>query len=131
MPNKRSRRQKTKKYICPYCEERLWRLGNSKHYLFYKDALEIRSNTGISLNKAKLLLLQNSTFLDKSKWIEAFCCSKHGMMWLKVFIEGDGYKYSLAQEKDWLQTNRTLDPRVSNPSVSEYTLRMSRKLRYQ
>lgn len=131
MPNKRNNRQKTKRYFCPYCETRLWRLGNTKHYLFYTNALEIRNNTGISSKKAKLLSLQNSTYLDKNKWIEAFCCSEHGLMWLKISLEGDGYKYNLAQEKDWLQTNKTIDPRISNPSVSEYTLRMSRKPKYR
>ena len=131
MPNKRSRRQKTRKYFCPYCEERLWRLGNAKYFLYYKNASEIRSNTDISMKKAKLLMLQNSTYLDKNKWIEAFCCFNHGMMWFKVSVQGDTYEYSLAQEKDWLQTNGTLDPRISNPSVSEFTLRMSRSPRYQ
>ena len=127
MPNKRSKRKKTRKYFCPFCEQRLWRLGGSKHNLFYKDAAEIRKNTKLSSKKAKLLSLQSSTYLDTNKWIEAFCCPSHGMMWLLISIEGDSYKYRLVKERDWLQTDRTIDPRVSNPSVGEFTLRMSRK----
>lgn len=126
MPNKRSRRNKTKKYFCPFCEQRLWRLGKSKHNLFYRNAAEIRANTGMTMKKAKLLSIQSSTYLDTKKWIEAFCCSSHGMMWLLISVTEDNYEYRLAQEEDWLQTDKTLDPRVSNPSVSEFTLRMSR-----
>lgn len=128
MPNKRSKRNKTRKYSCPFCEQRLWRLGKSKHNLFYKSAEEIRANTGMTMKKAKLLSIQSSTYLDSNKWIEAFCCPSHGMMWLLISVIKDSYEYRLAEEKDWLQTDKTLDPRVSNPSVSEFTLRMSRKL---
>ena len=129
MPNKRSKRKKTRKYFCPYCEQRLWRLGHSKHHLYYKDAEEIKRNTGMPLKKAKLLSLQNATYLDANRWIEAFCCPSHGMVWLLVSVKDDSFEYRLAVGNDWLQTNKTIDPRLSNPSVSEFTLRMSRKLR--
>ena len=127
MPNKRSGR-KTKKYFCPFCEQRLWRLGTSKHHLFYKDVTETKRNTGISSAKARLLLLQNSIYLDTKKWIEGFFCSNHGTLWLLISLQEKDCDYRLATEKDWLQTNKTIDPRMSNPSVSEFTLRMSRKL---
>lgn len=103
-------------------------MGKTKHNLFYKDAKEIRENTGIPPKKAKLLSLQNSTYLDPKKWIEAFCCPSHGMLWLLISLKEDSYEYRLARERDWLQTDGTIDPTVSNPSVSEFTLRMSRKL---
>lgn len=131
MSNKGSKRKQTRKYFCPYREERLWRLGSTRHYLYYVNPVEIRRNTGISLKKAKLLSLQSTTYLDKSKWIELFYCSNHDLMWFKVSTDGDKYDYNLAKEKDWLQTNRTLDPRISNSSVSEFTLRMSRSPRSQ
>ena len=110
MPNKRSIRKKTKQYFCPFCEKRLWRLGDSKYYLFYKNATEIKQNTGISSKKAALLAHQNSTYLDTKKWIEAFCCPDHGMLWLLISLQEKDYEYRLAKEKDWLQTNKTLDP---------------------
>ncbi|MGD1918961.1 MAG: hypothetical protein ACFCAD_08735 [Pleurocapsa sp.] len=128
MPNKRSGRN-TKKFFCPYCETRLWRLGTTKYHLFYKDAIEIRKHTGISSKKSKLLANQNSTYLDSNKWIEGFCCPHHGSQWLLLSVKGKNYEYRLAKEKDWLQTEKTLDQRVSNPSVGEFTLKMSRKLR--
>ena len=128
MPNKRSKRKKTRTYFCPYCEQRLWRLGKSKHNLFYSNSAEIRANTGLTPKKAKLLSLQSTTYLDVNKWIEAFCCPSHGMMWLFISVKDNNYEYRLAKEQDWLKTDKTIDPRVSNPSVSEFTLRMSRKL---
>ena len=129
MSNKRSRRNKTLKFYCPICTERLWRIGTQKYRLFYKDAAEIRNNTGISAKNAKLLAMQNTTYLDVNKWIEGFCCPTDGNLWLLVSLKEKKHEYRIANEKDWLQTNSTIDPRVSNPSVSEFTLRMSRKLR--
>jgi hypothetical protein len=126
MPNKRSGR-KTKKYFCPVCEQRLWRLGTTKYHLFYRNAAEIKQNTGISSTKAKLLAVKNKTYLDTKKWIEGFFCPTHGNLWLLISLQEKEYKYRLATEKDWLQTDKTIDTRIPNPSVSEFTLRMSRK----
>ena len=127
MSNKRSRRKKTVHFHCPSCQQRLWRSGSIKHYIYYKDANQIKANTGITQKKAKFLINKNSTYLDNKKWIESFFCPEHGVFWLLVKKTENGYDYRLAEEKDWLQTNKTLDPRLSNPSVSEFTLRMSRK----
>ena len=129
MPNKRSSRRYTKRFFCPYCQQRLWRSGNSKHYLYYENAEEIRKNTGITLKKAKLLSLQSATYLDRNKWIESFCCSSHGMMWLSISVKDKNYEYRLANANDWLRTDKTVDPKIANPSVSEFTLRMSRRPR--
>ncbi|WP_036477612.1 hypothetical protein [Myxosarcina sp. GI1] len=128
MPNKRSKRKKTEKFFCPYCEDRLWRLGSSKYYLFYENAREIRQQMGISAKKATFLASHHTTYLDTTKWIESFCCSAHGMLWLLIISQKDVWQYRLAMEKDWLQTSKTVDPRRPNPSVSEFSLRMSRNL---
>lgn len=128
MPNKRSRRSNVKQFFCPFCEQRLWRTGTEKYYIFYRNAAEIKKNTGISSKKSKLLAAQTSTYLDTKKWIEGFCCSNDGVLWLLISSEKDSYKYQLAKEEDWSQTDKTSDPRKFNPSVSEFTLRMSRKL---
>ena len=73
-----------------------------------------------------MLSLQSTTYLDRNKWIESFCCSDHGMMWLLVFVKDKNYEYRLAKATDWLRTDKTVDPRITNPSVSEFTIRMSR-----
>lgn len=127
MPNQRSSR-KVKKFLCPFCQSRLWRNGSSKHYIFYDNAADIQKNTGISAKKAKLLHKQNTTYLDTHKWIESFYCSEHGQLWLLISLESQDYQYGLAQPNDWLHTNKTIDPTNPNPSVSEFSLKMSRKL---
>ena len=129
MANKRSARRKVKKFLCPFCQKRLWRQGTEKYRIFYQNADEIRKNTGIPAKKAKLLANQSSTYLDMNKWVEAFCCSDHGLLWLYITQTNKNIEYRLAKEEDWSRTDKTIDPRLSNPSVSEFTLRMSRKLR--
>lgn len=130
MPNKRSKRKKIKKFYCPYCNLRLWRIGNSKYYKYYQNAAQIKQNTGLSAKKSAFLANQYTTYLDKNRWIEAFCCEKHGMMWLLISASEEGNcEYRIAREKDWLQTDKTPDPNNPNPSVSEFSQRMSRKPR--
>ncbi len=127
MPNKRSRRGKEKVFNCPTCEKRLWRLGTTKYYLFYRSPAEINKNKGISTKKAKFLIGQNSTYLDTSKWVEGFHCSDHGNIWLTISVENSEYNYDIAKEADWLMTSKTQAPGLSNPSVSEFSLKMSRR----
>ena len=130
MANKRSKRRKVKKFYCPYCNSRLWRNGKVKYYLFYRNAAQIRQNKGFSAKKAAFLASQYTTYLDRDRWIEALCCEEHGMMWLLISTSEEGdYEYRVAREKDWLQTDKTSDPNNLNPSVSEFTQRMSRKPR--
>ena len=66
MPNKRSYR-KTEKFFCSFCEQELWIAGGLKHFIFYINAAEIEKNTGITAKKAKLLAIQNNTYVDTSK----------------------------------------------------------------
>ena len=107
---------------------RLWRLGSQKHHIFYSSAAEIRKNMKISSKKAKLLGTQNTSCLDSNRWIENFYCSNHGRLWLLIDSYSKEFQYRLAEERDWLRSDKTIDPTRRNPSVSEFTLKMSRKL---
>ncbi|MDJ0897306.1 MAG: hypothetical protein QNJ55_00730 [Xenococcus sp. MO_188.B8] len=131
MPNKRSKRKVVKRFYCPFCEQRLWRTGTSKYYLYYSGVGEIKENTNLSSKKAKLLANTRTTYIDNNKWIEGFFCSEHGALWLLVSVQEKVYEYKLAKQKDWLKTGKTLDPENFNPSVSEFTRRMSRKPQYK
>lgn len=126
MPNKRSRKRK---FYCPYCQTQLWRMGSPKHYLFYQEVSEIQENLNITRKKASLLMNQNrNTYLDKSSWIEDFCCEQHGKIWLKISQKVDHpLKVTLATEEDWQKTTGTINPNIPNPSVSEFTYSMSRR----
>ncbi len=132
MSNQRAKRRQVKHFFCPFCETRLWRSGKCRYYIFYRNAKQIRQNLKISAKKASLLANQSSTYLDKNAWIEEFFCSTHGAMWL--YISRNQQKlitYRLATREDWLQTNRTPDPTNPNPSISEFSYRISRKSYYR
>jgi hypothetical protein len=127
MPGKRSNRNKIHNFLCPSCQCRLWRLGNTKHHLFYTGANEIKQNLQISSKKAGMLSVQGD-YVDPSKWIEEFFCQSHGKMWLLVSKNTNDCLVSrLATPADWQRSTGTRQPELSNPTVSEYTQRMSRR----
>ena len=127
MPNKRKRRNQALKITCPFCENRLWRLGGQKHFLFYKDKNERKKELGITNKKASLLAAKASAFLDYNSWIEGFFCENDGTIWMHIAKKSDGKITSaLADENNWARTTGTIDPDHPNPSVSEYSSHMSR-----
>lgn len=128
MPNKRSRRR-VQHFFCPNCQQRLWRTGKSKYHLHYQNVSEIKQNLNTTRKKATFLAHQNSVYVDRDRWIEEFFCSEHGIVWLLISRQTDGnYSYRAAKERDWQKTGRTLEPRTANPSISEYSHRMSRSI---
>jgi hypothetical protein len=49
-------------------------------------------------------------------------------MWLLITRQSDGkLTATIPEEQDWQKTNKTFDPNRPNPSVSEFTYRMSRQ----
>ncbi|MGF1542070.1 MAG: hypothetical protein ACFCU5_16765 [Pleurocapsa sp.] len=132
MPNKRSRRGKVHHFPCPYCQQRLWRVGADKYYLFYQDIADIRENLQLTKKKASLLQGQYPVFVDKNRWIEEFFCPEDGKLWLLISRQADGsLTQTLATEKDWQKTSKTINPHTLNPSISEYSYRMSRSSQSQ
>jgi hypothetical protein len=130
MPGKRSRKNKKPEFNCPYCQTKLWRIGSTKHYLYYQELSEVQKNLNISRKKASLLIAQNNTYLDQSTWIENFVCEEHGTMWLKISRRLEQpIEISLASDNDWQKSTGTINPNFPNPSVSEYSYSMSRKPR--
>ena len=131
MPNKRSGRQ-THKFFCPYCQQRLWRKGSDKYYLHYQNTAEIQKNLNITRKKATFISSQKPVYVDRNRWIEEFFCNKHSTVWLLISRQQNGKLNSvLADEKDWRKTGKTIDPTNLNPSIGEYSYRMSRSSRSQ
>jgi hypothetical protein len=126
MPAKRSKRN-VQRFYCPYCDRRLWRLGSPKHFLFYLEPSEIQQNVNMS-RKSAVFLANKGAYVDSNSWIEEFLCGDHGKLWLKVKRKSDGtFVTTLAKSNDWQHTTRTILPDAPNPSVSEFTYRMSRQ----
>lgn len=126
MANKRKSRQ-TPKFNCPHCQQRLWRLGSLKYHLFYQELSEIRKHLGLTRKNASFWAAQNKGYIDNNCWLEEFFCEEDGKMWLRVSQKADGTLVSCpATRNDWNRTFYTIDPDCPNPSVSEFTYRMSR-----
>ena len=127
MPGKRSKHKNIQRFYCPYCECRLWRLGSPKHYLFYLGASEIKKNVDMSRQSAELLASKGA-YVNSNAWIEEFFCGEHGKLWMKVTRKaGSIIVATLATREDWPQTTGTILPNTPNPSVSEFSYRMSRQ----
>jgi hypothetical protein len=78
--------------------------------------------------KSAEFLATKGAYIDNSSWIEEFFCGEHGKLWMKVTKKaGSIIVATLATSKDWPQTTRTILPDTPNPSVSEFTYRMSRQ----
>ena len=131
MPNKRSRRKKTQNFHCPYCSRRLWRTGNKKYYLFYQGISEIKNYLNISRKRAMCLACQNNTYVDRDRWVEEFFCEKHYQLWMVLSRDDKGrISARLASDNDWRRTTGTINPDLPNPSVSQFSYRMSRRAGY-
>lgn len=128
MSNKRGSRQRTQKFYCPECEERLWRMGYPKCHLFCQGISEIQEGFNLTRKKASFLATQQQTPVNPNSWLEEFFCQKHGKFWMRVSKLDDGSLIACqATTKDWERTTRTINPNLPNPSVGEYTYRHSRR----
>ncbi len=127
MAGKRSNR-KTPKFYCPHCQKQLWRLGSTKHFLFFEGPQEIREHFKLSRKLSSFLVAQNPVQIDNEEWIEEFFCELHGNMWLHIKKENDGTLQSLgiASRSIWKRSVKTYDPDLPNTSVGEYSYKMSR-----
>jgi len=127
MPNKRRNRGKTPYFPCPFCEQRLWRLGGEKHFVYYETAKEISINRGLT-HKKSVLVANQGVYVDKQSWLEEFLCGEHGRLWLLVQLTDDReMKVKVAEDHDWKRTVGTINPNIPNASVGEFTYRMSRQ----
>ena len=127
MPGKRSKHKNVQRFYCPYCERRLWRLGSPKHYIYYLGASQIQKNVDMPRKSAELLAAKG-VYTDTNCWIEDFFCGDHGKLWMKVTrAPGNVIVAALATSNDWSQSTHTILPDTPNPSVSEFTYRMSRQ----
>ena len=108
MSGKRSSRSKVQKFYCPYCEERLWRQGGTKHYIFYAGISQINRYSKRSPRQLGILPVKNAC-IDYKKWLEKFFCRSHGKVWLLVSKrEHNNLTTRLAVLSDWQCLTGTL-----------------------
>jgi hypothetical protein len=61
----------TQKFYCPFCQQRLWRLGSPKYYLLSQ-----------SSHSSKLSASQTIAHANSERWLEEFFCEEHGNLWM-------------------------------------------------
>jgi hypothetical protein len=89
---------------------------------------EIQEQFRLSRKNAGFLAQQSSVHLIRNTWLEEFFCAVDGKVWLLLTKAEDGTIASTpAKEQHWQRSTRTIDPNKPNPSVSEFSYRMSRK----
>jgi hypothetical protein len=127
MPGKRSNRKKVEQFFCPYCEKRLWRLGGSKHHLFLASVSDTQHDLQTP-SKLPRKRLEKNACLDPNQWIEAFFCGQHSRLWMLVCrTTYDRLTAVLASKTDWQRSTGTPSMDFTNPSASEFSIRMSRR----
>jgi hypothetical protein len=95
--------------------------------LFYREVSEIKQNLNISSKNAGFLAAKGA-YIDTNCWIEEFFCGEHGKMWMLVSKQADGTLVAVPpRSNDWNRTTGTINPDNPNPSVSEFSYRMSRR----
>jgi competence CoiA-like predicted nuclease len=127
MPGKRSSRKKVQRFFCPYCQERLWRLGGSKHHLLLPSTKNTQQNlhrNSQRLGKAS----EKTTDIDPNQWIEEFFCNEHSKVWMLVSrATHDHLTAALATQTDWQRAAVTSPIHSSHGSASKFTIRASRR----
>ncbi len=129
MPRKRSRfKTSTLLVTCPHqgCCQPLRRLNSVRHHVFAEGVEEIMASGQYTRKKA-IFTAQLGQVVNRRFWLEEFFCYNHGRLWLAVHRSPEGkHTVSLPATRLWQRTTGTIDPDHPNPSVSEYTRRMSR-----
>lgn len=128
MPGKRKGRKDVQKFYCIYCQQRLWRIGSEKYHTFCMGKEEIQREMEVSSKAASFLAAQKQAYVESNVWLEEFFCREHGKIWLRLKKTKERtFEIRLATHEDWQRTSRTPNPDTPNPSVSEFTYRMSRR----
>jgi hypothetical protein len=67
----------TQKFYCPFCQQRLWRLGSQKYYLISQGKAESQSS-----HPSKFTASQKIVNAARDCWLEEFYCEEHGKLWM-------------------------------------------------
>lgn len=76
--------EKSQKFYCPFCQQRLWRLGSQKQSLPISTKTAIATNFHQTETKVNFLDSQTTIYLDRASWREEFFCEAHGKMWVVI-----------------------------------------------
>jgi hypothetical protein len=83
--------ERSQKFYCPICQQRLWRLGSQKQYLLTATKTAIATNSHQRETKVYFFNAQSIVDLDRASWREEFFCEAHGKIWMELSssVRGD------------------------------------------
>jgi hypothetical protein len=83
MPNKKQKGSRpTQKFNCPWCGQRLWRLGSPKYQPITQVRFEPPHLTAYDRASGLAVGAHDAGQLDS--WREEFFCEAHGQMWMEL-----------------------------------------------
>lgn len=85
MSRPRKEKKTTEKFHCPFCQQRLWRLGSPKYYLLSQSRAESQCSC-----PSKLSASQTIVNVNPDCWLEEFFCEEHGNLWMLLSKTSDG-----------------------------------------
>ncbi|MGI0484490.1 hypothetical protein ACN4EK_03575 [Pantanalinema rosaneae CENA516] len=128
---RRKRNRKRSKRRGIYCPIHACYLDSvSPKYPLFADQPGQLQQRGISRKNAQLLIADQTAVPLQGEWLEAFWCeSCQRTKWYRVRKLESSYDVSLAPPELWRSVSGVIDP-YGNPSVSEFTRRQARMLKY-
>ncbi len=124
---RRRGRSRRRRLFCPvHPEQRVYGQG-PRYFLHLLSADELRQR-GMTDKKARLVIQAHPVLVLPNEWLEELFCSACGQShWCHV-VRQDPATYTVhwAPRELWQQVAH-VDPLVSNPSVSQFSLRAARQ----
>lgn len=129
---RRQRNRKRSKRRGIYCPIHACYLDSvSPKYPLFADQVGQLRQRGFSRKNAQLLITDRTAVSLPGEWLEAFWCEHcQRTKWYRVRKLNGAYEVSIAPPELWRSVSGVIDP-YGNPSVSEFTKRQARMLRYQ
>ncbi|MBL1174982.1 hypothetical protein [Pantanalinema sp. GBBB05] len=128
---RRQRNRKRSKRRGIYCPIHTCYLDSvSPKYPLFADQAGQLQQRGISRKHAQLLIADQTAVPLQGEWLEAFWCEHcQKTKWYRVRKRESTYEIAIAPPELWRSVSGVIDP-YGNPSVSEFTRRQARMLRY-
>lgn len=95
---------KRKKFYCPCCQRRLWRVGG---YKFYQGQSKRGEALTLISEKDNSLTHSTPSLANQQVWLEEFFCEEDGKIWMYLSKSEEGVlSYQLADQEQWRHTDR-------------------------
>lgn len=127
-PKRNRKRSKRRSIYCPI--HACYLDSVSPKYPLFADQAGQLQQRGMSRKNAQLLIADQTAVPLPGEWLEAFWCEHcQRTKWYRVRKLENSYEVSIAPPELWRSVSGVIDP-YGNPSVSEFTRKQARMLKY-